>query len=198
VKFLAPATITYGLASSRPLGEAVQPVVGLVAVMAEVWEGSPKRNDEVATSWPQSATDLHIVHRWNSIARLFVLEYLPGVRRETLLLRRALGRAPARFYIGNSVQIQTSVLSAEPPTSILPRTLRGGVGVMHSHFSNGNTLTAVPSWATTTAVDRNAPADARILCDKNREITEKTQRTNSWREAKKEDAFPLRCLEFIF
>lgn len=34
------------------------------------WEGSPKQDDEVATSWPRPATDLHIVHRWTSIAAL--------------------------------------------------------------------------------------------------------------------------------
>lgn len=67
-----------------------------------------------------------------------------------LLLRRAL-LLVSTLVIAS--KIQTSVLSAEPPTSISPRALREGVGVMHSHFSNGDTLTrpsdvhdSVPRW----------------------------------------------------
>lgn len=113
-----------------------------MAAVAKVWEGSPKRDGEVATSWPRPATDLHIVHRWTSIAALCF--GMPCRERGALFSIALLGRSLGRFCLGNSVQIQTPVLSAEPPTSISPRTLREGVEVMHSHFSNGDTLIPLP------------------------------------------------------
>lgn len=137
----------YGYTSFIPLWE----IVGLVA---SFWWRRWRRFEKVARSG--TTRSRHRDHRQPLIYILSTAEPasralcfgmpMLRARRGVLFLRRSPVRSLARFYVSNSVQIQTPVLSAEPPTSISPRTLREGVGVMHSHFSNGDTLTAVLSY----------------------------------------------------
>lgn len=89
---------------------------------------------------------IYILSTGEPASRLFVLECLPRARRGAFHLRFSRPASPFSLCpVRNSVQIPTPVLSTEPPTSISSRAQREGVGVMHSHFSNGDTLSVVPS-----------------------------------------------------
>lgn len=137
----------YGYISFIPLWE-------IVSLVAGFWWRRWRRFEKVARSG--TTRSRHRDHRQPLIYILSTAEPasralcfgmpMLEARRGVLFLRRPPVRSLARFYVSNSVQIQTPVLSAEPPTSISPRTPREGVGVMHSHFSNSDTLTAVLSY----------------------------------------------------
>lgn len=101
VRFLAPPTITYGYTSSRPLGEVVELVVGLVAAVAKVFEKVARSGTTRSRHRDHGQPLIYILSTVEPASRLFVLECLPRARRGrpslSVTARDALARSLLRW-----------------------------------------------------------------------------------------------------